>query len=69
MMKRGYPVIPQGWNLGELGVKEIGHWEVEVKKNVVIGQSLYIFAERGSKKKWHVSARIVHSFPFHLSVG
>jgi len=44
-MKRGYPVNPQGWNLGELGVKEIGHWEVEVKKNVAIGQSLYTFAE------------------------
>jgi hypothetical protein len=36
-MKRGYPVNLQEWNLGGLGEKEIGHWEVEVKKNVVIG--------------------------------
>ena len=66
--KRDYPVSPQGWNLGEPGVREIGHWEVEVKKSAAVGQSLYIFAERGLKKKWRVSVRIVHSFPFHSSV-
>ena len=68
-MKRGYPVNLQGWNQDELGVKEIGHWEAEVKKNVAAGQSLYIFAERGLRKKWHANARIVHSFPFHSCVG
>jgi hypothetical protein len=66
--KRGYPASPQGWNPGEPGEREIGHWEVEVKKTAAVGQSLYIFAERGLKKKWHASARIVHSFPFHSFV-
>jgi hypothetical protein len=66
--KRDYSASPQGWNLDEPGVREIGHWEVEVKKNVVVGQSLYIFAESGLKKIWHASARIAHSFLFHSSV-
>jgi hypothetical protein len=67
--KCGYPVSLQGWSLDGLGVKEIDHWEAVVRKNVVVGQSLDIFAERGLRKKWRASARIVRSFPFHSSVG
>jgi len=49
--KRGSLIALQGWNLDEPGVTEIGHLEAEARKSVVVSRGLYIFVERGLRKK------------------